>query len=168
MKTPYPTLFLTAVLLTGSLFAGDAEKPAGNVSVSFHEPEKFTDARSSFNSDTDKGYLQTITQHLQQTAAKRLAAGQKLEITITDVDLAGDFLPGRPNMQDVRVVKEIYIPRVKLTFKLLDAEGKVVKEGERKLSDLNFMMNPGIIGRNEPLFYDKALLSDWIAKEFKS
>jgi hypothetical protein len=33
---------------------------------------------------------------------------------------------------------------------------------------MNFMSNISIVGRNDPLFYDKALLSDWISKEFKS
>lgn len=167
MKTPYPHLLLAAVITAGSVFAADAEKKESNVTVNFQDSEKFTDARSSFGNSTDEGYLKILSEHLQKTAGKQLAAGQKLEITITDVDLAGDFIPGNMNTQDVRIVKEIYIPRVKLSFKLLDANGKVIKEGERKLSDLNFMMNPGLIGRNEPLFYDKALLSDWISKEFK-
>jgi hypothetical protein len=168
MKIPYPHLLLAAAFITGSAFAGDTEAKSSNVTITFHESEKFTDARSSFGSDTDEGYLKIISEHLQKTAAKQLIAGQKLEITITDIDLAGDFIPGNMRTQDVRIIKEIYIPRIKLSFKLLDANGKVVKEGDRKLSDLNFMMNANVIGRNETLFYDKALLSDWVSKEFKS
>jgi hypothetical protein len=30
------------------------------------------------------------------------------------------------------------------------------------------MNNINPIGRSDPLYYDKALLSDWISKEFKS
>ena len=168
MKSPCPRLLLAAVLATGSLCAADAEKKASNVTVTFHESEKFTDARSSFNSETDEHYLKTLSAHLQKTASRLLPAGQKLEVTINDIDLAGDFIPGRLSANDVRVIKEIYIPRVKLSFKVLDADGKVVKEGDRKLSDLNFMMNPGLVDRGEPLFYDKALLTDWVNKEFKS
>jgi hypothetical protein len=33
---------------------------------------------------------------------------------------------------------------------------------------MNFMNNLGLIGRNDPLFYDKALLSDWLEKELKN
>lgn len=168
MKTTYPRLILAAVIATVSAYAADdAAKKESNVTVSFHEPEKFTDARSSFQSTTDQHYLDTLSEHLQKTAGKLLAAGQKLEITVQDIDLAGDFIPGNASTQDVRVIKEIYIPRVKLTFKLLDADGKVLKEGERKLSELSFMMNASIIGRNDPLFYDKELLSSWVRKEFK-
>lgn len=168
MKTPYPHLLLAAVLITGSAFAGDSDSKASNVTVTFQESDKFTDARSSFGSETDEGYLKMLSEHVQKTATKRLAAGQKLEVTFTDIDLAGDFIPGNVRTQDVRIIKEIYIPRMKLTFKLIDADGKVVKEGERKLSDMNFMMNANVIGRNETLFYDKTLLSDWINKEFRS
>lgn len=167
MKTS-TTLLLVAALAAGSVYAADAAPKTSNVTVTFHESDKFTDARSSFGSSTDEYYLTMLSDHLKKVAGKQLAAGQKLEITISDVDLAGDFLPGNPNTQDIRIIKEIYVPRVKLTFKLLDAEGKVVKEGERKLSDLNYTNNIGLIDRDQPLFYDKALLTDWVKKEFKS
>jgi hypothetical protein len=147
-----------------------AEDDAKNesVSVSFHESEKFTDARSSFGGDTDKHYLETLAKHLKASAQKRLAPGQKLEVTFTDIDLAGDFVPTNANAHDVRVIRDIWIPRQKITFRLLDESGLVIKEGERRLTDLNFMNNTGIIGRNEPLFYDKALLTDWVAKELRT
>lgn len=167
MKTSYPRLlFVVALAAAGSVYAADPK--ASNVTISFHESDKFTDARSSFGSSTDQHYLDILSEHVRKVAGKRLAEGQKLEVTINDVDLAGDFRPDRVGLQDVRIIKEIYLPRVKLAFKLLDAEGKVVKEGERKLSDLNFMNRAGIIGRNDPLFYDKNLLSDWVESEFKS
>jgi len=168
MKTPYPHLLLTAALITGSAFAGDSDSKTSNVTVTFQESDKFTDARSSFGSTTDEGYLKILSDHVQKVAAKRLAEGQKLEVTFTDIDLAGDFIPGNVRTQDIRIIKEIYIPRMKLSFKLIDASGKVVKEGERKLSDMNFMMNANVIGRDEALFYDKTMLSDWIRTEFKS
>lgn len=167
MKTR-PALLFVAVLAASSLFASDKDAQPTNVVVTFHEPEKFTDARSRFASDTDQGYLDIINEHLQKAAGRRLAPGQKLEITINDVDLAGDFLPVRPQMDQIRIIKDVYIPRVSLTFKLIDADGKVLKEGERKLSDMSFMSNASLIGRNEPLFYDKTMLTEWVDKEFKS
>ncbi|MES1169015.1 MAG: DUF3016 domain-containing protein, partial [Oleiharenicola lentus] len=115
----------------------------------------------------DQYYLDQLSDHLKKVAARHMADGQKLEVTITDVDLAGDFIPGNASSQDVRIIKEIYIPRIKLSFRLLDADGHVLKEGERKLTDLNFMSNIGLIGRDQPLFYDKALLTDWAQKELK-
>src|SRR5690348_12318310 len=78
MKTPYPHLLLAAVLTATSVFAADAEKKASNVTVNFQDSEKFTDARSSLGGGTDDGYLKILSEHLQKTAAKHLAAGQKL------------------------------------------------------------------------------------------
>ncbi len=168
MKTKlFPSLLLAAAFAAGSMLNA-AESRSEDVTVNFHEPTKFTDARSHFGGETDQHYLDTLAAHLKRIAPKHLAPGMKLEVTFTDIDLAGDFVPGDARSQDVRVIKEIYIPRQKLAFKLINADGQVVAEGERRLSDLNFMNNMSIIGRNEPLFHDKALLNDWIAREFKS
>ncbi len=159
-------LMAAALVACSALLAEDAKRE--NVSVTFHESEKFTDVRSSFSGETDKHYLDTLAKHLKKSAQSHLAPGQKLEVTFTDIDLAGDFNPTNVRAQDVRIIKDIFMPRQKLTFRLLDEQGQVIKEGERRLTDLNFMNNTGLIGRNEPLFHDKALLSDWLAKEFKS
>jgi disulfide oxidoreductase YuzD len=169
MKTKFsPSLLLAAALAAGSMLtAADSKSKSADVSVAFHEPRKFTDVRSHFGGDTDEHYLDMLAAHLKRIAPRHLAPGMKLEVTFTDIDLAGDFIPGDARSQDVRIIKDIYIPRQKLMFKVVDANGQVVAEGERRLTDLNFMNNASIIGRNEPLFHDKALLSDWIAKEFK-
>ena len=159
-------LLLLAAMAAGSVM-GAAEANSSAVTVKFNEPDKFTDAASHFNGGPDKYYLETLTEHLQKTAGRLLASGQKLEVTFTDIDLAGEFIPTRASMADVRIIKDIYIPRMTLSFRLLDAEGKVIKEGERKLTDLSFMNNISIVGRNEPLFYDKTLLTDWARKELK-
>jgi hypothetical protein len=161
------SLVIAAALAAGSVVASADEK-SSNVTVAFHEADKFTDVRSHFGGDTDEGYLKMLSQHLQRSADKRLAPGHKLEVTFTDIDLAGDYLPSAAQNQDIRVIREIYIPRMKLSFRLLDENGKVINEGERRLSNMDFMNDLRLIGRNDPLFYDKNLLDDWINKEFKS
>lgn len=160
--------FLAAVfaaLLASAAFAAD-KKPS-NVTVTYQEPDKFTDVRSDVGGGTEERYLDELSAHLQKTAGRYLKDGQKLEVTITDIDLAGDFFPTRADLSHVRIVKEIHIPKVALSFKLTDASGQVLKEGERRLSDMNFMNNIGLVDRNLPLFYDKALLTNWVEKEFK-
>ena len=165
MKSSSTLLFLAAMAAGTVLTAAESKSSA--VTVKFNESDKFTDAASHFNGGTDKYYLDTLSEHLQKVAARELAPGQKLEVTFTDIDLAGEFIPTNPSRSDVRIVKDIYIPRMVLSFRLLDADGKVIKEGERKLTDLNFMSNMGMFERNEPLFYDKALITDWVKKELR-
>lgn len=140
------------------------------IDVAFDHPEKFTDLKDSeFPSDSSRqAYMDELKEHLQKNATRHLADGQKLSVTITDVDMAGDFEPWRgPNFYDIRIVKDVYPPRIDLNFKLTDASGAVVKEGKRELRDLDFQMHISPIDREDPLRYEKALLDDWTRSEFR-
>jgi hypothetical protein len=96
----------------------------------------------------------------------RFPAGQRR--ALTDVDLAGDYEPWRSGQwADVRIVKDIYPPRLTLAFRLTDAEGKVVKEGKRDLRDIAFLMKMTMGFRDDPLRHEKALLDDWLSSEWR-
>jgi hypothetical protein len=170
MKTTH--LLLAAVLglgAGGAVFAADAPATDSRVQVNFSHPDKFTDIRDSYAA-TDKGEaanLDSIRSYLQDKAAGYLPDGDKLEITFTDIDLAGDFEPWRrPGMDDVRIVKDIYPPRMDLSYKITDASGKVVKQGKRQLRDLAFMSKLSI-RRDDPLRYEKDMLDDWLRDDIK-
>jgi len=138
------------------------------VEVIFSQPEKFTDVRDAYSASEkgQKANLDQIRDYILSRANRYVADGQKLTITFTDIDLAGDFEPWRgPEGMDIRVVKDIYPPRMDLEFKLTDASGAVIKEGKRQLRDLAFMSNISI-DRNDGLRFDKALLDDWLRREF--
>jgi hypothetical protein len=147
--------------------AADA-KSSPRAEVNFSEPEKFADAAdgqrgSDYGRDAN---LAELRDHIVRKANTYIPEGQKLVVTVTDVDLAGEIEPWRsPQLQDVRIIKEIYTPRIDLSYKLLDAGGAVVKEGKSQLRDLTFMMNINP-NRNDPRIYEKALLDDWLRKEF--
>lgn len=155
--------------LTVPLSAADA--PANSpVEVTFVEPEKFTDLKDSYGATEriNEAYLRQLKEHLQRVGAKRLAPGQRLVVRITDIDMAGDFEPWRsPQFQDVRIVKDIYPPRIDLTFQLLDANGTVIAEGERELRDLAFNMRSTGLPSNDTLRHEKALLDDWLRRELR-
>jgi len=53
----------------------------------------------------------------------RILAGQKLSIEHYRVDLAGGFEPLGGTMQEVRVMKGVYPPKIDLTFTLTDESG---------------------------------------------
>jgi len=167
MKT-YPVLVLAAALCAGGCQSSQtAAAPAApsNVAVNFHDPDNFTDVRDSMGSGTSQAYLDMISDYLKKTAGQSLSKGQQLTVTFNDIDLAGDIPPGR--IDGVRIIKPIYIPRMSLTFQLKDASGAVIKEGERRLTDLDFQSRLALpVDRSDPLFYDKQLLKDWIRKEF--
>ncbi|KEH09013.1 hypothetical protein GY14_16320 [Delftia tsuruhatensis] len=141
--------------------------PAGIVSVTFDDPSRF-DASRSGPGETDKArraWVDALAQFLAERAAPRLPQGQRLEVHLTDVQRAGSFEPWRgPQAADVRIVRDIYPPRIDLRFKLLDADGKLLGEGSRQLRDATFMMHPDLYP-NDPLRYEKTLLDDWLRAE---
>jgi hypothetical protein len=147
----------------------DAAKPAPRVQVTFSAPEKFTDAKDAYM-ETEKGrdaILDQLKDYITTRAPHYLAAGQRLAITVTDVDLAGDFEPGRgPRWDDVRIVKDIYPPRINLSFQVTDADGNVVKSGTRKLQDMDFMMNLSI-NTNDSLRFEKTMLDSWMSSDLR-
>ena len=169
MKIRLPQIALLGLVAFSAAVAATSDKTASLIQVTFVAPDKFTDVKDYYL-DTARGrdaLLDQLKEHIMTRATKYLAAGQRLEITVTDVDLAGDFEPWRsPNFDDVRFVKDIYPPRINLEFRLLGADGKVVTEGKRQLRDLGYLMN-FTLPNWDPLRYDKEMLSDWLRREFK-
>ena len=172
MKTT--SIFLLAAALAASTSAVAADsKSAGSeqVEVIFDKPEDFRDVKDSHLA-TDKGReanLSLFRSYVVERAPRYLAPGQKLTVTFTDIDMAGDFEPWHgPSAHDVRIIKDIYVPRIELHYRVTDASGAVVKEGKSKISDLNFQMNVNATTNSDPLRYEKRLLDDWMRREFRS
>lgn len=153
-------------MFTSSSLAAPA--PAFRTEVVFFEREKFTDVRDQ-NLESEKSrdaILDHLKTYLQERAQAYVPEGAKLAVTIKDVDMAGDFEPWRlPAGHDVRIVREIYVPRIKLAFQLTDANGEVAKQGTRDLRNLDFMRS-ALGNFNEPYRYEKALIDDWLRAEF--
>ena len=167
MKTTPLVLLAVAVLTPASLFAVRV-KDVPRAEVNFFEPTKFTDVKDSFGGDHERTtYLEQIREHIFQQVRHYVPEGHKLAVTITDIDMAGDFEPWRGfRWDDIRVVKDIYPPRIDLAFQLTDAQGNVVKEGKRSLRDLAFMMKLSGVSQNDAVRHEKALLDDWLRAEF--
>lgn len=170
MKTTHLLLLVTVGMVTGPVAwpAAAEARTIGRASVEFFEPQKFTDVRDSYMGDFSRTtYLEQMRDHLLEQAKFFVPEGHALRVTFTDVDMAGDFEPWHgPRWTDVRIVKDIYPPRIVLKFRLTDAAGKVVKEGERELRDLAFLMKITMAFRDDPVRHEKALLDDWLRSEF--
>ncbi|PTY08778.1 DUF3016 domain-containing protein [Opitutaceae bacterium EW11] len=172
MKTKL-TLLLAVLALAGGLRAADSDtSKADRVDVQFQNPEKFTDVKDTYMG-TDRGrdaYLEMFKEYLQSRAPRYLADGQKLTITFTDIDMAGDFEPQRgPSAQDIRILKAIYPPRLKFNYRVTDAQGAVVKEGSETLTNLDYQNDIGTsLDRSDSLRYEKRLLDDWMSRELRA
>jgi Protein of unknown function (DUF3016) len=166
MKTfPCLTLVLLGLAAPLALSAVEKAKAPARTEVIFEKPETFTDVKDGdFGTDKGRdGILAEIRSFIVDRAEKALPAGQKLVVTFTDIDLAGDYEPWRgPQVSDVRIVKSIYAPRFKFSFKVTDAAGKTVKEGNEDIRDLAFDMRL-TLDRQDPLRFEKDILKDWIS-----
>ncbi|HEY0945139.1 MAG TPA: DUF3016 domain-containing protein, partial [Opitutaceae bacterium] len=170
MKTPRllsVSLVALAVTLPAVAAPETAKPDTSRIQVTYVDPEKFTDVKDDYFG-TEKGrdnYLDQLKEYIVERANRRLPAGQTLSVSVTDIDMAGDFEPWRgPTFNDVRIVKDIYPPRIDLSFKITGADGKVVAEGKRELRDLSFLMNLSI-DRQDPLRHEKNLLDDWMRRD---
>ncbi len=137
-----------------------------NVNVHYNDPQHFTEAKRSFGVhmiDAD-AYLKPLRAYIVKRASRILGPGQRLDIEVTDVDRAGEYEPWRgPNYNDIRIVKNVYPPRIDLKFTVYGADGKVLREGSRKLRDLSFLSR-SMPTDSDPLRYEKSLIDLWLHK----
>lgn len=168
----YCLLLLSLVAWSGMAVAENApaQSEAGDnatVSVTYQNPKDFTESKQAGSRGVnDDKYLDKLKAYLIKTATPMLQDGQQLDVTITDVDLAGAYEPWRGmRWEDVRVMRDIYPPRINLEFTLTDADGKVIHSGSRKLHSVGFPNGQNVNASDtDPLRYDKALLRNWLRK----
>ncbi len=160
-----PRLAIAAALALGLAGPSFATAPA-RVTVTYDHPERFTETRETkafAPMRADDSYLGVLKKYIEERAGKVLVDGQQLQIVITDVDRAGSYEPWHgPRMSDVRIVKDIYPPRIDLHFRLLDASGAVLREGDRTLRDLGFLSSGGNATSTDDLRYEKRLIDRWL------
>lgn len=160
-----PILMLLIVSgLCGTIF-GTSSAHAADVKVTWTEPSKYRDIYSG--NQGKKRFRESTFKELEKhllKLAKALPESQTLEIDVTDVDLAGDVHAS--SMRDIRVIKEIYFPRIKFSYKLINEEQVIIHSGNVNIKDMNFMMGNSSRYRNKSLGYEKKLLDDWFKDEF--
>jgi len=140
---------------------------ATEVKVEWQDPEKFTDIRPA--NDSRKAYRERVMKKFDgffTEMAAKLPEGYRWQVTVTDIDLAGDidyFAGGAGNA--LRIVKDIYSPAIKFSHVLRDKHGEEVISNEEKLRDMGFMHSIRSVSDNEEFRYEKQMLSSWFDKE---
>jgi len=159
MKKFCAALFATSAFMSAAY--------AGEVKVTWQDPEKYTDIRPS--SETKEAFQEQVFKELGKVfedLAKKLPDDVKWDVVVTDVDLAGDVRPGmRGGMNDIRIVKEIYWPRMSMTYKMTDGSGKVIAEGKDDIKDMNFMSGIMIPTGGTNFQYEEKMLQDWFKRQ---
>lgn len=162
------------MLLAGAQANAQEEgvEQTSNLNIEFIEPESYTDIRPSNESRSKyrKHVLSSVEEYFTEFAAT-LPAGQSLEVKVMDIDLAGDTrsprIPVGSMMFEVRVMEDIYFPRIKFEYSLKDESGQVVKTDEVNLKDMTYLNRAGLIRRNRDAFpYERHMLEKWFEGTF--
>lgn len=151
------------------LAAAAATPAESSVSVTYVNPEQSSENRLYGRQDRFNrvDYLAQLKAYLIKQGQAVLKPGQRLHVDITDIQLAGAYEPWRgPRWDYVRIMRDIYPPRIDLTFRLTDQDGKVLREGKRALRDLDYLHSSvGLqAASGSSLYYDKALLRRWLSR----
>lgn len=141
----------------------------GPVTVEWDNPAGFTEIRSSFNRyEASRGnWVEELAEHLRDGIQARIGEGERVHVRITDIDRAGDFeMRHGPQMDHVRIMRDIHWPRISLEFEHLDAAGNRVDGGSRELSDPSYLSSQLHLPRSDELRYEKAMIDRWLQREF--
>jgi hypothetical protein len=134
--------------------------------VTWANPSEYSDIDAGNNSR--KSFQAKVFGSLGKhfgTLSKKLPEGQTLKVEVTDLDLAGQVRYGV--MNEIRVIKDIYIPRISFTYQLLSVDKSVISEDSVKLKNIGFMH--GSAGRNmhhDEFKHEKRMLDKWFNKTF--
>ena len=154
-------LMVAAMILPASALAGEAV-------VEWKHPEKYTDIRSGDQSA--EGMRKSIAKSLGgefSGLAAQLPPGYRLSVTVTDLDLAGevDPIPMR-TMNEIRVLKDIYFPRMIFDYQLKDARGAVLQgQTDVELKDMQYLSSMRTTRSSESFYAERKMIRDWFSKQ---
>lgn len=149
----------TPLLIVPTVHAGLSE-------VKWTEPDSYVDIRPG--NESRKSYQQHVFKNIEKHIAKmaeKLPEGQTLKMDFKDVDLAGDVRFG--TMDRIRVVKEMYSPRLEFSYQVVGKDGSVLAEGEENIRDMNFLYGQSLKYKNDSFGYEKKLLDEWFEDAFE-
>lgn len=153
-----PRKLLRGLVPALALLAGVAQ---AGVTVSYVKPDDFLDMPRA-ERDRDQ-ILKDISSHFV-SLGKELPPGQVLNVTITDVDLAGRLEPRRWAVDEIRIMRGgADWPRMTVQW-TLEQDGKVVKSGTDDVSNMMYQQRMNRYFSSDSLRYEKQMIDDWFHK----
>lgn len=156
---------MKCLLLGGALCLVMAAGQAADVKVEWQDVSKFSDVRPS--NETSAEFHQRLVKEFDEifaSLAKRLPDNYQLIINVKDIDLAGDLRPFyRASLHDIRVMREIYWPRMSFDYELKDAQGQSLVKDSVALSDMAYLNRINFAHHSE-FKYEEQMLRDWLLK----
>lgn len=150
------------LLLMLALFMSLQVSAMAKVEVTWTNPEKYVDIKDSFNGyqTTKEDAFYNIEKVLNKLA-KKLPDGYLLKLDVTDLDLAGET-----HSQNIRVVRDMFPPRIKFSYELLDGGDNILLKKSENIRDTSFMQHVSLMNRNSAFGFEKQLIEDWFKDNF--
>lgn len=154
---------LCAILI--SIFSIQAH--AGEAKMAWGDLSKFTDIQEGqeLKSSFEERLVKEIGDVFNRFSGKYLPDGYILEVTVTDMDLAGDIRPMMVRGGNMRLVTHIYWPKMSFDYVLKNAQNETVKAEKVSLADMNFMGRASIPSGRTIFEYEEKMIDDWFRKQ---
>lgn len=150
------------------------ESKQGALTINWEKPRDYTDVRRSNGNANSKKYRHSVFKRIHSTfedLIETLPQNYTMQLVVTNLDLAGDTRANGmmigSGLEDVRVMRQIDIPRISFSYEIKDASGELVSGESVDLKDMNYLQGASRINSSKPLFYEQRMLSKWFKREFK-
>lgn len=156
-------ILISTLLTLGLAATASAE---GNVQVRFGDINQFADFGESV---TDREANQKALTLFLQSLGRRLPAGQQLQITVKDVNLAGEPEWLMRRAERLRVLRSSSVPSIDLSYTLVEGGRTIRSSDKEEIRDLGYLDHfvPGRYS-SEGLKYEMRMLEKWFAAEVLS
>ncbi len=157
---------LTVIGVSPLLFAESSD----GVTVEWRDVRKFVDIRTDRGSQQrfEERVFRELGGHLRLEAEKLLGQGQRLVVTVHNLDLAGEVRMnalGQGNF--ARVIDEPSLVWMEVEYKLFDNQGSAVLHGRDTMRGQR-PRGLGMYSRNIRSFdIEKEMISEWVASSLK-
>ncbi|HEY0291492.1 MAG TPA: DUF3016 domain-containing protein [Hansschlegelia sp.] len=148
------------VLLLAAALAGVPSLAAAEVAVRA-EPGPYVSSWSFRSAAERDSIFRELARYLERTGGRMLPKGRSASIELVEIDPAGRFEPWRPGFDDVRVLRDVTPPRVKLRYAVTE-RGRTLARGEETVTDIDYLSNISARSSGDRLAYEKAMLRDWL------
>jgi DUF3016 family protein len=158
----YGTIIVLAALAT--LWSAEA---AAAVRVNFVNPGKYIDAnlRHEHGKNANAPTMRELETYFAKLGGMYLAPGEILTIDVLDIDLAGRFEPWQLDFQDVRFMRDIAWPAIKLRYRF-ESPSRAAIEGEETVSDRSYLTSQPFADATDTMPYEKIMLQRWFRTKF--
>jgi hypothetical protein len=150
-------------LILAAMLLASAGAASAGVTVKYEDPDKFQDV-PKWEKDREQ-VLKDLSAHFAKLG-KDLPADETLNITVTDIDLAGWVEPSRRRIDDIRILRGgADWPMMKLQY-TLERNGQVIRSGDERITNMMYQQRINRYDNSDYLRYEKQMIDDWYHHAF--